>query len=81
MARSLDVILVVDLESTCWKGSPPPDQTSEIIEIGLCTIDLNTLTRTEKRSFLVKPVQSEISDFCSELTTLIPEMFTDAGRK
>ena len=79
MARSLDVILVVDLESTCWKGSPPPDQTSEIIEIGLCTIDLNTLTRTEKRSFLVKPVQSEISDFCSELTTLIPEMFTDAG--
>ncbi|WP_442508400.1 exonuclease domain-containing protein [Novipirellula sp. SH528] len=79
MARSLDVILVVDLESTCWEGSPPPGQTSEIIEIGLCTIDLMSLDRTEKRSFLVKPVQSEISDFCTELTTLSPDMFTDAG--
>lgn len=79
MARSLDVILVVDLESTCWEGEPPPSQTSEIIEIGLCTVDLKTLTRIEKRSFLVKPVQSEISDFCTELTTLTPGMFADAG--
>ena len=79
MARSLDVVLVVDLESTCWEGSPPPGQTSEIIEIGLCTVDLNTLKRTEKRSFLVKPVRSEISDFCTELTTLTPDMFAYAG--
>ncbi|TWU49274.1 3'-5' exonuclease [Rubripirellula reticaptiva] len=79
MARSLDVILVVDLESTCWEGSPPPGQTSEIIEIGLRTVDLKTLTRTEKRSFLVKPVLSEISEFCTELTTLTPDMLTDAG--
>lgn len=79
MARSLDVILVVDLESTCWEGSPPEGQASEIIEVGLCTVDLQTLERTEKRSFLVKPVQSEISDFCTELTTLTPDMFVDAG--
>lgn len=79
MARSLDVILVVDLESTCWEGSPPPDQSSEIIEVGLCTIDLETLTRTEKRSILVKPVQSEISRFCTELTTLTSDMFAEAG--
>ncbi len=79
MARSLDAILVVDLESTCWEGSPPSGQTSEIIEIGLCTVDLKTLKRTEKRSFLVKPVQSEISDFCTDLTTLSPDIFVDAG--
>jgi inhibitor of KinA sporulation pathway (predicted exonuclease) len=79
MARSLDVILVVDLESTCWEGAPPPGQTSEIIEIGLCPVDLNTLTRGKKRSFLVKPVCSEISKFCTELTTLRPNMFADAG--
>lgn len=79
MARSLDAILVVDLESTCWEGEPPPGQTNEIIEIGLCTVDLKTLTRIEKRSFLVKPVQSEISDFCTELTTLTPDMFAKAG--
>lgn len=79
MARILDVILVVDLESTCWEGAPPPGQSSEIIEIGLCPVDLNTLTRTEKHSILVKPVQSEISRFCTELTTLTPDMFSEAG--
>lgn len=82
MARSLDVILVVDLESTCWDGEPPPGQSSEIIEIieiGLCPVDLKTLTRLEKRSILVKPLQSEISDFCTELTTLTPNMFSEAG--
>ena len=78
MKRLLDAILVVDVESTCWEGSPPPHQTSEIIEIGLCTLDRTTLTRTQKRSILVKPVQSQISDFCTQLTTLTPDMFTNA---
>ena len=78
MARQLDVVLVVDLESTCWQGEPPPGQSSEIIEIGLCPIDLQTLTRMEKRSLLVKPVNSEISEFCTQLTTLTSEMFVDA---
>lgn len=79
MARLLDMILVVDLESTCWDGSPPPDQSSEIIEIGLCAIDLTSLTRLGKRSILVKPVQSVISSYCTDLTTLTPEMFVNAG--
>ena len=79
MARSLDTILVVDVESTCWKGAPPPGQSSEIIEIGLCPIDLKTLTRTQKRSILVKPVRSQVSRFCTELTTLSPDMFARAG--
>lgn len=79
MARSLDMILVVDVESTCWEGPPPPEQSSEIIEIGLCPVDMKTLTRLEKRSILIKPSQSEISEFCTELTTLTPDMFTHAG--
>lgn len=79
MARQLDVVLVIDVESTCWEGPPPPGQTSEIIEIGLCPLDLRTLERTEKRSILVKPVQSEISEFCTSLTTLTPGMFADAA--
>ncbi len=78
MARSIDVILVVDVESTCWEQKPPKGQTSEIIEIGLCPIDVESLTRLEKRSILVKPVLSEISPFCTELTTLTPEMFASA---
>ena len=43
MARKLDRILVVDIEATCWEGNPPPGQTSEIIEIGLCVLDVPTL--------------------------------------
>jgi inhibitor of KinA sporulation pathway (predicted exonuclease) len=79
VARSLDVILVVDVESTCWDGSPPPGQSSEIIEIGLCLVDIESVTRLEKCSILVRPAQSEISAFCTDLTTLTPEMFTAAG--
>ena len=79
MARSLDVLLVVDVESTCWEGSPPHGQSSEIIEIGFCPVDLKTLTRLEKRSILILPIQSEISEFCTTLTTLTPEMFAQAG--
>ena len=75
----MDTILVVDVESTCWEKSPPAGQVSEIIEIGLCTLDVTSLTRLEKRSILVKPVLSEISTFCTELTTLNSQMFTTAG--
>lgn len=79
MARLLDVILVVDVESTCWTGPPPVGQFSEILEIGLCPVDVASVTRLSKLSLLVKPVRSEISDFCTQLTTLKPEMFVDAG--
>lgn len=79
MARKLDKILVVDVESTCWDGPPPEGEESEIIEIGLCVIDLDTLTRKSKYSILVKPERSTISSFCTDLTTLTPEMFDDAG--
>ena len=70
MPRLLDQILVVDVESTCWDGQPPSDQISEIIEIGLCAVDVATLTRVERRSILVRPARSTVSAFCMELTTL-----------
>lgn len=78
MAKRLDQILVIDVESTCWAGAPPSGQISEIIEIGLCPVDVSTLKRVEKRSILVKPEKSQISAYCTELTTLTPEMFVDA---
>jgi inhibitor of KinA sporulation pathway (predicted exonuclease) len=70
MPKKLDQILVVDVEATCWKGPRPPDQESEIIEIGLCPVDVATLTRVERRSLLVKPERSSVSPFCTEITTL-----------
>lgn len=79
MARLLDKIVVVDVESTCWEGDPPPGQTSEIIQVGVCTIDTGSLERAEKRSILVKPVRSEVSEFCHALTGLTAEMLATAG--
>lgn len=79
MARQLDQILVVDVESTCWDGKPPDGQVSEIIEVGVCVVDVARLERLEKRSILIKPVRSSISAFCTELTGLTPAHFKDAG--
>jgi len=79
MPRTLDVILVIDVESTCWKEAPPQGQVSDIIEVGLCTVDVGSLTRIEKRSLLVEPARSEVSTFCTELTTITAEMLTSAG--
>jgi len=70
MAKKLDHVIVVDVESTCWDGGPPPGEVSEIIEIGVCPLELSTGRRLEKRSLLVKPKRSRVSEFCTRLTTL-----------
>jgi len=77
MAKKLDKILVIDLEATCWEGDPPPGQVSEIIEIGLCVLDIVTGERSTPRAIMVKPQQSTLSDYCIELTTITPKMLTD----
>lgn len=74
MAKSLDQVLVIDVESTCWEGYPPPGQTSEIIEIGLCLVDVASLERIERRSIMVCPQLSTVSEFCTSLTSITPQM-------
>jgi inhibitor of KinA sporulation pathway (predicted exonuclease) len=71
--RLLDLLLVIDVEATCWEGELPPGQENEIIEIGICTLDIATGERREKRSLLVKPERSQVSPFCTQLTTLTQE--------
>jgi len=79
MARKLDHVIIIDIEATCWEGnSPPPGQENEIIEIGICPLELSTCRRLEKRSLLVRPERSEISPFCTQLTTISPEMVAGA---
>lgn len=70
MKRLLDKIVVVDLEATCWDGPPPPDQESEIIEIGVCLLDVKTGRRDPAESIIVRPERSAVSDYCTRLTTL-----------
>lgn len=69
--------LIVDVESTCWKGLPPPGEQSEIIEIGVCRFNIETHAISNAESILVKPAGSKISPFCTELTTLTAEMLRD----
>lgn len=70
MSRRLDQALIIDVESTCWDHRPPQGETSEIIEIGLARVDLASLERIDKRAILVKPQQSSVSPFCTDLTSL-----------
>lgn len=73
MARNLDCIVVVDVEATCWEGSPPRGQQNEIIEIGVCVVDVASGERVQREDILVRPERSKISPFCTELTTLTQE--------
>jgi len=85
--KKLDKVVIVDLEATCWDGDIPPDQTSEIIEIGACFLNMRNWEIENKTSYIIKPRYSEVSEFCTQLTTLTKEqvkkgiLFGDARNK
>jgi inhibitor of KinA sporulation pathway (predicted exonuclease) len=73
VTKKLDHVLVIDIEATCWDTAPPPGQTTDVIEIGVCPVELSSLRRLEKRSLLIRPDRSTVSEFCTRLTTITPE--------
>jgi inhibitor of KinA sporulation pathway (predicted exonuclease) len=78
-AAEHDIIVIVDIEATCWKRQPPPPgEENEIIEVGVCTLDMTVGELANKRSILVKPTRSKVSPFCTKLTTLTQEL-VDTG--
>ncbi len=80
MANKLDKIVVVDVESTCWeKKTPNRLNESEIIEIGVCVINLATMSLEDNEGILVLPQKSIISQFCTDLTTITQEMLDKSG--
>jgi inhibitor of KinA sporulation pathway (predicted exonuclease) len=64
-----DEVVVIDLEATCW---PTKEEQrlyySEIIEVGVCRLNVLTGEVTDPRSIIVKPFLSEVSEFCTQLT-------------
>ncbi|MFC0040267.1 3'-5' exonuclease [Actinomadura rayongensis] len=64
---------VIDIEATCWNGPVPKGMHNEVIEIGLCTIDLDRRERTGRHRILVRPERSRVSAFCTGLTGLTAE--------
>ncbi|MEW7293147.1 exonuclease domain-containing protein [Aquimarina sp. 2304DJ70-9] len=77
--KTTNTIIIIDLEATCWNGSVPQGQISEIIEIGICLLDTQTGTISKNHGILVKPEKSEVSPFCTELTTITQEMLDEEG--
>jgi len=76
---SRDIALVIDLEATCWRGHPPTGMYNEIIEIGISGVDYNTKEITFKDTIIVKPKYSEISKFCTELTSINQSLIDKEG--
>ena len=68
MASNLDILLIIDVECTCWGGPPPPDQRQEIIEIGLATFDTKAWKPLATHQLIIKPVLSTVSKYCTDLT-------------
>lgn len=67
-----DKIIVIDIESTCWKQNTSKE-VNEIIEIGICPIETKSGKALEPKSIIVKPTYSTVSEFCTNLTTLTQE--------
>lgn len=73
-------IIVIDLEATCWEEDGEYQKLhSEIIEIGICVLDTYDGSISGHKGILVEPVSSEISPFCTKLTTITPEMVEEQG--
>lgn len=69
-----DKVIVVDLEATCWESDPPQGQVTEIIEIGLCNYNVDSGLIEDKTSYIIKPRHSEVSEYCTNLTSITPQM-------
>lgn len=86
--KRYDRVVVLDLEATCWDedkypDEPQGDQPKEIIEIGACMIDFKEKDSEklvkQKTSYLVRPRKSRVSQFCTDLTSITPEMLKQKG--
>ena len=77
----MEVLLIVDVESTCWKGKYAAAKTPEIIELGGVTLT-NVNGKLEvlgSFSEFVKPrLYPTISKFCTQLTSIKQEHIENA---
>jgi len=84
MAADLSQLIVVDVEATCWDPAKYPNepqgfQPNEVIEIGVAALDLQSRTVVERASIVIKPRNSTISTFCTELTGWTQDAIDEQG--
>ena len=71
-------ILVVDVEATC-EEKRMPDFVSEIIEIGVTTVNIADKSIGHSMAIIVQPEISKVTPFCTKLTTLTAEFVKQHG--
>jgi len=72
-------IFIIDLEATCWNGHAPSGQVSDIIEIGVARLNIESMEIEGGPEILVTPRRSTVSTFCTELTSITSAMLSDRG--
>jgi len=69
----MDVLLIVDVESTCWKDRYASTRTPEIIELGgttLMNVDGELKVMGSFCEFIKPQLHPELSKFCKKLTSI-----------
>lgn len=77
--RRFKMLLVVDLEATCWDDAQHGREDMEMIEFGAVLVRMSDLQPIDERSWFIKPkLHPVLSEFCTELTS-ITQAQVDAG--
>lgn len=75
-----NVVNVLDTERTCYEnGVFPPGEREEIIEIGLCMVDVAARKIIKTVSIPVIPTMSKVSPYCTALTGWTEEKLRRQG--
>lgn len=78
--KTTNTILIIDLEATCWENDRiPAGQKVDIIEIGICELNVTTKAISKKQSIYVIPERSKINKFCTDLTGITPQLIEEKG--
>lgn len=69
MGARTDKVFVVDVEATCWETrAEQGSQPNEVIEIGICGLNIKTGEIFDPSGYVVKPLFTKVSPFCTKLT-------------
>lgn len=77
--RRFKMLLVVDLEATCWGDALHPREDMETIEFGAVLVRMSDLKPIDERCWFIKPqLHPKLSDYCTGLTS-VTQGQVDAG--
>lgn len=72
-----DKIAFFDLEMCCWEDNK---RIGEIIEIGLTLVDVESKEIIKTGQYYVKPEKDNISQYCTNITGITPQIIKKQGR-